>query len=61
MKVGFIGPPAGIVGRDRRYADRRGLAKDVTLPANLLGDGPGSELVDAARRFVTATHTGDRP
>ncbi|MGW1714821.1 NAD(P)-dependent oxidoreductase [Streptomyces sp. NPDC002156] len=30
------------------------LTKDVTLTAELLGDAPGSELVDVARRFVAA-------
>ncbi|KPM52346.1 NADPH oxidoreductase [Frankia sp. CcI49] len=30
------------------------LTKDVTLMADVLGDAPGKELVEVARRFVTA-------
>ncbi|MGY1499944.1 NAD(P)-dependent oxidoreductase [Streptomyces sp. QTS52] len=45
---GIAGTPAGAA-----------LTKDVTLTADLLGDAPGSELVDVARRFVTGV-TGKR-
>lgn len=44
------GSLAGIAGTP---ADAT-LTKDVTLTAELLGEAPGSELVDVARRFVAA-------
>ncbi|WP_329275249.1 NAD(P)-dependent oxidoreductase [Streptomyces sp. NBC_01451] len=51
------GSLAGIAGTP---ADAT-LTKDVTLTADLLGDAPGSELVDVARRFVAGMRAEDRP
>lgn len=35
------------------------LTKDVELMASVLGDAPGSDLVDVAQRFVSALRRGD--